>query len=200
MNGRRIRGLVFSVAAALTCVYHGQGVALEAPRDRYEGEITLSDGRRGHYEGRWGYYEDGRWSDDIPHGHGVFKMPDGTHYEGMWFLGCFQFGVETKPDGTRYEGEWSLGEKSGQGVMTSPGGWRYEGGWFEGKPHGQGVETLPDGRRYEGGWRGGERHGQGVYTDKSGKRYEGNWPKGTFHGGVYTSPDGDRVTCLPGEP
>ena len=176
MNGRRIRGLVFSVAAALTCVHHGQGVALEAPRDRYEGEITLSDGRRGHYEGQWGYYEDGQWLNDIPHGNGVFKMPDGTHYEGMWFLGCFQFGVETKPDGTRYEGLWSLG-RFHQGVMTSPGGWRYEGRWFEGKPH-----------------------GQGVYTDKSGKRYEGSWPKGTFHGGGYTSPDGDRVTCLPGAP
>ena len=173
-----------------------------------------------------GHYEGAR-CDGQPHGHGVMVWPEGWRYEGELRSGSpHGEGVYTSPDGERIDGAWWSGRSGGNeradgargiGVQTSPDGTFYEGGFHRGMLHGQGVMTSPvsfrwvwDGylkseyrpgiHRYEGGFRAGDYHGQGVRTYKSGKRYEGSWNDGMFDGGVYTSPDGRRVTCFSGEP
>ena len=63
-------------------------------------------------------------------------------------------------------------------------------------------KVLHDGSRYEGEVNhAGDPHGWGVKTWFDGSRYEGEFRDGKLHGqGVYTSPDGYRVTCFSGEP
>ena len=139
-------------------------------------------------------------------------LPDGTRYEGEvnhagdpHGRGVLTWSMRElwtdEPNGeVRYEGEFIHGWFHGRGVLVWSVGYRYEGEFRDGERHGQGVETWTDGDRYEGEFRAGWRHGQGVMTKMTGERYEGSWRGGAIHSGVYTSPDGYRVTCFPGEP
>lgn len=82
---------------------------------------------------------------NLPHGKGSLKLPDGTRYEGDWKAGKpHGRGSVIYPSGGVYRGEISEGKRAGFGKYFSPDGNVVEGLWEQGKyvrPH---ADLLQD--------------------------------------------------------
>lgn len=71
---------------------------------------------------------------NLPHGKGSLKLPDGTRYEGDWKAGKpHGRGSVIYPSGGVYRGEISEGKRAGFGKYFSPDGNVVEGLWEQGK-------------------------------------------------------------------
>ena len=88
----------------------GQGTMTEKKRGRVHRPVGSEQAERaGHLQRNPAACPiTGSWSNDRKNGNGVFKWPDGSHYEG----------------------EWKDDKRSGQGVMTSADGKTVEKGMF----------------------------------------------------------------------
>ena len=97
-------------------------------------------------------------------------------YEG-YFLNNLKHGegVLKNPDGSVYIGQFEEGERSGLGYYIFPNSDTYTGGWKAGKKHGEGVyEFFGKNCAYEGLWEEGELlRGRWVFCD--GTSYEGSF-------------------------
>eukprot|EP00928_Gymnodinium_smaydae_P071910 TRINITY_DN55383_c0_g1_i1.p1 TRINITY_DN55383_c0_g1~~TRINITY_DN55383_c0_g1_i1.p1 ORF type:complete len:413 (+),score=60.82 TRINITY_DN55383_c0_g1_i1:79-1317(+) len=73
----------------------------------------------------------GGWVNDLMEGEGIFRWPDGSWYDGSFYMGLphgFRGHYEW-PDGSSYEGTWVNGQMMGQGRFDS----RTEGSFLSGK-------------------------------------------------------------------
>ena len=110
-------------------------------------------------------------------GQGKLTWPDGTVYEGGFWLGKRQGrGVCQWADGATYDGEWVRGKREGWGSAQLADGWTYEGQYAAGKRHGRGKCTYPSG----------EQHGQHLFgiCDDS---HNGSLALHEFEAGVLSS-------------
>jgi len=111
--------------------------------------------------------------EDIPHGQGVWRHPDGRSYTG----------------------DFTHGEITGYGTMTFSGGERYVGSFLKAKAHGNGSLIHPRGKKYMGEFRHGIIEGYGTMIFPEGERYVGYFKNGVAHGrGTMTHPDGRSVS------
>ena len=69
----------------------------------------------------------GDWGNDLHHGQGTYKWPDGREYIGQWRVNKRNGGIKTYPNGDRYEGEWKDDQHNGQGTYTWKDGAKYSG-------------------------------------------------------------------------
>ncbi|KAL7239146.1 hypothetical protein ACSBR2_005112 [Camellia fascicularis] len=124
----------------------------------------------------------GRWVENLPHGHGKYLWTDGCMYAGEWFRGkTMGKGRFSWPSGATYEGEFKTGYMDGQGTYTGAGG-TYKGSWIMNLKHGKGTKNYANGDYYEGEWRRGVQDGQGRYQWSNGNYYSGHWKNGEMNG------------------
>ena len=92
----------------------------------------------------------GQWSENHPHGRGVYYYANGD----------------------QYSGEWKNGVRHGAGTLTTEKG-VYEGAFFNNKKHGFGILDLPNGDHFEGMFVDDMKEGEGVhfYFDKERKTH-----------------------------
>ena len=73
----------------------------------------------------------------IRHGQGDCNWPDGSKYQGAWFMNRREgFGKMAFTDGSRYEGEWKNGKQHGEGTLTTPEGEVMQAKWINGQIQG----------------------------------------------------------------
>lgn len=132
----------------------------------------------------------GEFQDDLPHGQGDIKYPDGSTYSGGFRSGKFNGrGCFTFPDGGKYEGDWFDGNMNGLGKLIDAEGNVYNGRWVHGEQTGLGTLTNAEGLSYVGEFKDGKFHGWGTYTWPTGQTYVGEFYEGEFHGeGTLTIP------------
>jgi len=93
----------------------------------------------------------GNFSQFEPHGHGFFKYPNGSMYEGGIDHGKYSGpGIFQAVDRSRYEGIWVDGHREGQGQATYTIGGSYDGHWHHDRFDGAGSIVYVGGRTYTG--------------------------------------------------
>ena len=140
-----------------------------------------------------GRYE-GKYSNDLRSGHGVFYFNNNDRVEGTWENDKMNgYGNYYYANGDKYEGFFKDGLFHGRGSLFYKNGEVKVGYWENGKI----KESLRFDREYyengyyEGEFLGDERHGLGVYYFNSGSKYEGRWVHNEFTGrGKFYSEDG----------
>ncbi len=154
-------------------------------------------------------------SGDCSGGQGVFAYPDGSRYEGQFYLGKPEgWGSFFYANGEKYTGGFRSGYPHGQGKLVRADGslrtGRWENGEYRGTPppataptgcvtgdcvNGFGTYVFKDGSRYVGSFRGNLPHGQGTVYYANGERYEGAMTDGTLDGeGTLFLADGSQVS------
>mmetsp|Transcript_9344 Transcript_9344/g.17943 ORF Transcript_9344/g.17943 Transcript_9344/m.17943 type:complete len:384 (+) Transcript_9344:304-1455(+) len=147
----------------------------------YLGELDDESKREGF--GKCTYYNgdiyEGFWSDDRPHGKGVYYWKDGGRYEGDFADGKMNGkGKRTFASGAVYVGDFEAGKKHGTGTIRFKNGDTYTGGWDFDDMSGDGVYTWHTGDKFTGKFRRDKRDGQGVLTLESGEEIFGEWVDG----------------------
>lgn len=147
----------------------------------YLGELAEGNRREGY--GRCTYYNsdsyEGFWSNDRPHGKGVYAWKDGGRYEGDFVDGKMQGqGKRAYVSGSVYEGNFENGKKNGIGKIVFKNGDSYEGEWDYDEMSGNGVYTWHTGDKFTGRFRRDKREGPGVLTLQSGEEIQGEWIDG----------------------
>ena len=105
--------------------------------DKSDKDVITIDWKGGSYTGEV--------SDGVPHGQGIFALPDGFEYVGEFKDGLFHGqGIFTFTDGAQYVGELKDNNHHGQGTFTFPDGSKYVGEWKDGNPW-NGTEYDEDG-------------------------------------------------------
>lgn len=122
----------------------------------------------------------GEWCNDVKHGFGTYKNPDGTIYEGDWKhnMKCGR-GTLWKKRGKlivkEYVGEWKNDKMDGEGFFYFENGDTYHGNFQDGKQSGRGKYLFVNGSKYEGEYENGCKCGFGTYYNENGDIYEGYW-------------------------
>ncbi len=145
-------------------------------------------------------YSGGKDAKGIPNGRGKMRYPDGSEYEGTFFMGLrhgkgkYRF-ISADPDERLlYEGDWLNDKMEGVGVLAFKNGDKYEGCLKNGKHEGFGVYLWAIGDKYDGEWKDDKRHGKGIYTWSTGAKYEGGWQKSLKHGkAFFYNSDGSKT-------
>ena len=97
-----------------------------------------------------GFYM-GPLEQNLPHGVGILRYPNGDRYYGDFALGSATgVGVLSYTDGSRYSGDVKLGVAHGVGIQSQPDGIRYEGNFLEGQTEGPGVQVTAEGQQLWG--------------------------------------------------
>lgn len=147
----------------------------------YLGELDEENKREGF--GKCTYYNgdtyEGFWSDDRPHGQGVYYWKDGGRYEGEFADGKMNGkGKRTFASGAVYSGNFESGKKHGFGSIRFKNGDTYVGMWDFDDMSGNGVYTWHTGDKFTGKFRRDKREGPGVLTLESGEEITGEWLDG----------------------
>ncbi len=88
---------------------------------------------------------EGRVTDGLPHGRGVWVWADGSAYDGSWEHGRpAGRGVVRWPDGALWMGPWIDGQPAGCGLLREPGAEPVVGTWVLGLPSEAGCRAAPD--------------------------------------------------------
>ncbi len=207
----------------------GTGEVRLAPGVSYRGEFARGRIVKGSVENDGEIYEGG-FLDNIPHGQGTSRGPegtvisakyvrgmvDGTHVELTWPDGrryrgevdartqqMHGKGILESADGGLYEGEFKLSLPDGVGVMKRPGGEIRSGTFVRGQLDGTGSILYSNQTRYEGGLRAGQPNGQGRMEFTDGTLYAGAFVAGQYQGnGKLTYADGSvyEGNFLAGDP
>ena len=140
-----------------------------------------------------GRYE-GKYSNDLRSGHGVFYFNNNDRVEGTWENDKMNgYGNYYYANGDKYEGFFKDGLFHGRGSLFYKNGKAKVGYWENGKIKEElifGREDYENGY-YEGEFLNGERHGLGTYYFNIGSKYEGRWVHNEFTGsGKFYSEDG----------
>jgi hypothetical protein len=119
------------------------------------------------------------FSDDKPHGQGIFYGFDGYKIEIDWQDGeeGEGQGEMTYSNGEKYVGQIMNHKKQGKGTYTYSNGDTYEGEWDDDLRHGHGIlkmKNRADGI-YEAAWYKDKKQGHGVHNQPNGKKYDGQW-------------------------
>jgi hypothetical protein len=138
------------------------------------------------------FHYDGEWLDDLMHGNGLLKLPEGDVYTGSFARGrCSGQGQWVYPDRTIYTGAWLDGLYHGAGWLQYDDDTEFHGHFVKGLANGQGSCRYLNGSIYEGNWVNGQRSGRGLMRSAAGSVYEGYWLHDRFHGiGALSLPDG----------
>ena len=153
---------------------------------------------------------------DLPHGHGMFRFPNGDVYVGQFDMGVMHGqGTLTYANGSAFEGQFRDGSLNGPGLFKYPNGIARVGVWIdnviqeqngqlvwpdrskyygdiskEGSRHGMGVMIYANGSEYRGMYQNNQKCGFGKYTE-NGSCYEGQFLNDLRHGeGVLSFQDG----------
>jgi len=120
---------------------------------------------------------DGTFRGDKKCGKGSAVYSDGCTYEGEWDNDLFHGQGEIRwPEGDKYKGKFENGKKSGYGTYWYANGERYEGNWRNDLKHGDGVYHFceSDPRDiYRGETRDSEMYSKGIMEYKDGSTYRG---------------------------
>lgn len=129
------------------------------------------------YHGQKIYH--GQWKGNVKHGKGTLEVKGGDHsytYSGDFVDDMMHgFGILKWPDGREYRGQFSEDKFDGDAIFVWADGRRYVGQYGNDEKNGSGNLTWPDGRKYEGNWKDGKRDGKGVYVNAKGASWEGYW-------------------------
>jgi len=115
---------------------HGEGIEIDGPL-RYKGDFSMGvkqgSGRLEHSNDGWWY--EGDFKQDKPHGLGTEQLTCGTNYRGQFKDGEKEgYGTCQYPDGTAYDGEWVAGKRHGEGIVFTADGDSYQGVFLFDKP------------------------------------------------------------------
>eukprot|EP00993_Chasmostoma_nieuportense_P001865 NODE_2708_length_1114_cov_54.650456_g2585_i0.p1 GENE.NODE_2708_length_1114_cov_54.650456_g2585_i0~~NODE_2708_length_1114_cov_54.650456_g2585_i0.p1 ORF type:complete len:342 (-),score=97.88 NODE_2708_length_1114_cov_54.650456_g2585_i0:89-1066(-) len=170
---------------------HGEGIYTDKNGNTFQGkwsnDMLIGNGV---YSGADGKYV-GQWLASMKHGKGTFTWPNGDVYEGDWLedningMGNFKW-----KNGKVYNGQWCDGLRTGVGSLTFPDGSKYDGQWKCDQCHGKGRFTEANGV-YEGDWKDNKKHGHGIYNYKDGRKYIGNWVDDLKTSGFVWLPSGE---------
>ena len=134
----------------------------------------------------------GEWKDNLPHGHGISILADGSKHVGELKDGNFHGqGTFTWANGDKYVGEFKDNKGHGEGTITWAHGDKYVGELKDGKHHGQGTYTWSDGTKYVGEWADDKKHGRGTLTSPSGDKYVGEVKYDKEWEGIEYRPSGE---------
>jgi len=174
----------------------------------YRGEFSQGRIVKGSAEKNGAVYE-GSFLDNLPHGHGVSREPDGATTKGTWARGVVDptsvehtwpnntryrgeidprtklmhgKGVIEYADGSVYEGEFSQDQLQGLGVMKYASGEIRRGTFVAGQMEGKGSILYSNHSRYEGELRAGSPNGTGRMEFADGSSYEGEFVSGKYQG------------------
>lgn len=112
-------------------------------------------------------------AEDVRHGFGRLRWPDGSEYIGEWRQNkACGFGRLVHIDGDCYEGYWVDDKAHGEGKFQKADGTVWEGHWENDQPHGFGVEKGSDGSTYIGQFAFGLREGVGKIISKDGSIFK----------------------------
>jgi hypothetical protein len=118
----------------------------------------------------------GEFKENMRHGLGEYRLPDGSVYHGMWSQGKMNGrGVLTWPDLSVYDGDFKDGERHGQGLLRTSDGFSYDGTWVQNAMEGRGIARYPNGQSFEGLFSNGRREGRGTMHFTNGAVYEGRF-------------------------
>eukprot|EP00808_Paulinella_micropora_P008836 g29091.t1 len=136
----------------------------------------------------------GKLSQGLADGHGVWIHADGTRYAGQWEKDQGAgLGVLTVPQGAVYCGEFAQGLRNGNGVLQWEDGENYQGEWSWNGHQGHGVYKYQNGSQYEGDFADSFKHGVGVGKFLDGSTHRGEYKKGVCEGhGVFVWPNGQE--------
>lgn len=176
---------------------------------------------RVHYDGQWaanqkhgrgrleflrGAFYDGAFEHDVFCGRGLWRVADGTEFEGRFVQNFLVDGTVRYTDGSVYVGELSKHRPHGHGRLRRPDRAEYDGAWADGVQSGAGVCTYangvvfigmfaknarcdgecelryPDGTRFRGMCHGAKRAGVGELVYANGDVYRGEFSDDQPHG------------------
>lgn len=122
----------------------------------------------------------GEWLNDVKHGFGTYKNPDGTVYEGDWKNNMKNgrgtiWRKRNKLTVKEYIGEWKDDKMEGEGSFYFENEDIYHGKFQNGTLCGRGKYLFKDGSKYEGEFENGLKCGFGTFYSNNGDIYEGYW-------------------------
>jgi hypothetical protein len=141
---------------------------------------------------------EGTFLDDLPHGIGELRYPDGSRYVGEWFRGVRQgFGNFVTADGSSYEGDWDHNQINGEGIWRWRDGAWYVGSSQNGKRMGKGIFVTSSNDVYIGDFVENRMEGHGIFTYRDGSKYEGGFINNMRDGrGSYMNAKGVKFIGL----
>jgi hypothetical protein len=115
----------------------GEGVFSLGPVSRYEGEWRrFGSTIKRHGQGRFttdGFSYEGDFAEDLFHGHGILRWPEGQEYDGDFCQGQIEGEGEILfLDGSRYKGQWVAGRMHGTGTFSTLDDQHWTGEWYHG--------------------------------------------------------------------
>lgn len=157
--------------------------------NRYIGEyLFLNNDKLRHGSGKILTNEDavvydGRWSNDLPNGLGIFTGKAYV-YEGE-FKDATKHGkgtLYTTDKKYYYNGDWENDLQNGQGEEILDGVLKYKGNYKCGQKDGEGKMILANGSYYEGVFKNNKIEGQGKFCWSKAKYYTGEWRDNNIEG------------------
>jgi hypothetical protein len=113
----------------------------------------------------------GQFKNNVRHGQGILKYPNGDVYDGMWKNNqMYGNGILTYANGDYFSGEFVDGKINGHGILKYKNNNVYNGEFLNNLPHGRGKYKTNVNNKciYNGFWEYGKMTGKCVFKKESG--------------------------------